>query len=81
MRNSGSMCWGKLRYMGLETLVNRKAMLLVTVLGKMADRMESARSVPTVTRGTVPLARTRTALMHSMCSLICVSILSLSRSS
>jgi len=66
MRNSGRVCLGKLRYMGLETLVNRKATFLVTVLGRMADRMESAHLVPTVTWGTVPLARTRMALMDPM---------------
>ena len=35
-------------------------------LEKMADRVVRASLVPTVTRGTVPLARTRMALMDPM---------------
>ena len=41
---------------------DRKAMFLNPVLEKMADRVERADSVPTLTRGTVPLTRTRTAV-------------------
>jgi len=44
-----------------------KAVLLAKDLGKMADKVESAQSVPTlVTRGTVSLARMRTAVRESI---------------
>ena len=50
--------------------MSTKARLLVRVVGKMADRAESAESVATVRLGTVPFAGTRTAVTESMCVLI-----------
>jgi len=49
------------------TLVSEKATWLVKVSGKMADRMKSTESLPTVTRGTVPLATMRTSVTESTC--------------
>jgi len=46
--------------------VSRKATFLDGVLGKIADRVETAELVPTLMRGTVPLTRTRTAVIESM---------------
>ncbi len=60
------MSWEKFQERGLETLVNMKAILLITVSGKIVGRVESAYSVPTVMRGTVPLARIRIALTDLM---------------
>ena len=56
----------KFQWRGLITLVNKKAVLLARDFGKIADRVVSAYSVPMVTRGTVPLARMRTAVTESM---------------
>ena len=47
-------------------MVNMKAVLLARDMGRMVDMAESAYSVPTVRRGTAPLARIRTAVTESV---------------
>ena len=70
----GMASWEKFQEQGCPTLVKTKPMLSTRDFGKIADRVDSAYSVPTQIRGTVPLARTRTAVTVSMCLWISVII-------
>ena len=66
MRVAGMVSWQKFHEREFEILVNVKAVLLGRGLGKMVDKMDNVESMPTVLRGTVPLARTRTAVTDSV---------------